>query len=176
MHSGLPLTYEERSSRLCTSSFRRHLRPVAILVRPGNPKGISGFRDLLVPGVKVLTVAGAGQTGLWEDVAGRTGDIAIVRAFRKNMVFPEAVNSGAAKQQWIQQKDIDAWLIWNIWQVANPQLAQVIPMDEAFRIYRDTAVVLTHKGSSQPQAKAFVEFLQSPASRKIFAKWGWDTR
>ena len=32
-----------------------YLRPVAILVRPGNPKGIRGFRDLLAPGVKVLT-------------------------------------------------------------------------------------------------------------------------
>ena len=68
---------------------------------------------------------------------------------------------------------VDAWLIWNIWEVANPRLAQVVPMDEAFRIYRDTAVVLTHKGSSEPQAKAFVEFLQSPEGAKIFAKWGW---
>lgn len=152
-----------------------YLRPVAILVRPGNPKGIKGFRDLLAPGVKVLTVAGAGQTGLWEDVAGRTGDISMVRAFRKNMVFPEAVNSGAAKQQWTEQTDIDAWLIWNIWQVANPQLADVVPMDEAFRIYRDTAVVVTRKGTSQPQAKDFVEFLHSPEGAKIFAKWGWQT-
>ena len=153
-----------------------YLRPVAILVRPGNPKKIRGFRDLLAPGVKVLTVAGSGQTGLWEDVAGRTGDIAMVRAFRKNMVFPEATNSGAAKQQWTEQKDIDAWLIWNIWQVANPELAQVVPMDEPFRIYRDAGVVLTHKGSAEPKAKAFVEFLQSPAGQKIFAKWGWDAR
>ena len=148
----------------------------ALLVRPGNPKGIRGFRDLLAPGIKVLTVAGAGQTGLWEDVAGRTGDIAMVRAFRKNMVFPEAANSGAAKQQWTQQKDIDAWLIWNIWQVANPELAQVVAMDEPFRIYRDAGVVLTHKGNTQPKAKAFVGFLQSPAGQKIFAKWGWDAR
>ncbi len=72
-----------------------YLRPVAILVRPGNPKAIKGFRDLLAPGVKVLTVAGAGQTGLWEDVAGRTGDLSMVKAFRKNMVFPESANSGA---------------------------------------------------------------------------------
>ena len=153
-----------------------YLRPVAILVRPGNPKGIRGFRDLLAPGVKVLTVAGAGQTGLWEDVAGRTGDIAMVRSFRKNMVLPEAANSGAAKEQWIQQKDIDAWLIWNIWQVANPELAQLVEMDEPFRIYRDTGVVLTRKGSTTPQARAFVAFLQSPAGQKIFAKWGWDAR
>ena len=153
-----------------------YLRPVAILVRPGNPKGIRGFRDLLAPGVRVLTVAGAGQTGLWEDVAGRTGDIALVRSFRKNMVFPEAANSGAAKEQWTQQMDIDAWLIWNIWQVANPELAQVVEMDEPFRIFRDTAVVLTRKGSTEPQARAFVEFLKSPAGQKIFAKWGWDAR
>ena len=153
-----------------------YLRPAAILVRPGNPKGIHGFRDLLAPGVKVLTVAGAGQTGLWEDVAGRTGDIGMVRAFRKNVVFPEAANSAVAKQQWAQQKDIDAWLIWNIWQVANPDLAQVVAMDEPFRIYRDAGVVLTRKGSTQAQAKAFVEFLQSPAGRKVFAKWGWDAR
>lgn len=153
-----------------------YLRPVAILVRPGNPKGIRGFRDLLVPGVKVLTVAGAGQVGLWEDVAGRTGDIAMVRAFRKNMVFPEAANSGVAKQQWIDQKDIDAWLIWNIWQVANPELADVVAMDEPFRIYRDVGVVLTRKGSAQAPARAFVDFLQSAAGQKIFAKWGWDTR
>ena len=153
-----------------------YLRPVAILVRPGNPKKIHGFRDLLAPGVKVLTVAGAGQTGLWEDVAGRTGDIAMVRSFRKNMVFPEAANSGAAKQQWTQQTDIDAWLIWNIWQVANPKLAQVVEMDEPFRIYRDAGVVLTRKGSTEPQAKAFIAFLQSPTGQKIFAKWGWDAR
>ncbi|MEC5214874.1 accessory colonization factor AcfC [Polaromonas sp. CG_9.5] len=151
-----------------------YLRPVAILVRPGNPKNIRGFHDLLKPGVKVLTVAGAGQTGLWEDVAGRTGDIGMVRAFRKNMVFPEAANSGAAKQQWIEHKDIDAWLIWNIWQVANPNLAEVVQMDEPFRIYRDAGVVLTRKGSATPLAKDFAEFLRSPAGAKIFAKWGWD--
>ena len=92
------------------------------------------------------------------------------------MVFPEAANSGAAKQQWIDQKDIDAWLIWNIWQVANPELAQSVEMDEPFRVYRDAGVVLTRKGTGVPRAREFVEFLSSPAGRSIFAKWGWDTR
>ena len=165
----LPGTFELRDAQPL------YLRPAAILVRPGNPKKIRGFRDLLKPGVKVLTVAGAGQTGLWEDVAGRTGDISVVRAFRKNMVFPEAANSAAAKDQWILQTDIDAWLIWNIWQVANPELAEVVKMDEPFRIYRDVGVVLTTRGKDKPQAIAFVEFLQSTAGQKIFAKWGWDT-
>jgi accessory colonization factor AcfC len=153
-----------------------YLRPVAILVRPGNPKRIGGFRDLLKPGIRVLTVAGAGQTGLWEDVAGRTGSIDMVRAFRRNMVFPEAANSGAAKQQWTQQKDIDAWLIWNIWQVANPELAQLVEMDEPFRIYRDAGVVLTRKGAATPLAREFADYLLSPAGASIFARFGWVTR
>ncbi len=150
-----------------------YLRPVAILVRPGNPKRIRAFRDLLAPGVKVLAVAGSGQTGLWEDVAGRTGDIALVRALRRNLVLPEAANSGEAKQQWVQDKAIDAWLVWNIWQVASPDLADAVEMDEPHRIWRDTGVVITARGRDKPQARAFVEFLASPAGRDIFARWGW---
>lgn len=74
-----------------------YLRPVAMLVRPGNPKKIRRFEDLLRPGIKVLVVQGAGQTGLWEDVAGRTGDIRVVRAFRRN-IGEVAGNSGDAKK------------------------------------------------------------------------------
>lgn len=153
-----------------------YLRPVAILVRPGNPKRIQGLKDLLVPGVKVLTVAGAGQTGLWEDVAGRTGDIEQVKALRRNIVWPEAANSAAARTQWTQQKDIDAWLIWNIWQVANKDLADVIEMDEPYRIYRPASVVLTKGGKAKPEAREFVAFLTSEEGRRIFGKWGWKTR
>lgn len=151
------------------------LRPVAILVRPGNPRRIKGFRDVLAPGIKVLAVAGAGQNGLWEDVAGRTGDIQMLKAFRKNLLLPEAANSKEARKRWVEQPDIDVWLIWNIWQVSNPDLAQVVEMDEPFRIYRDTGVVLTRKGAALPQARAFVAYLQSSAGQAIFAKWGWKT-
>ena len=55
-------------------------------------------------------------------------------------------------------------------------LGLIALLRQILRIYRDAGVVLTHKGSSQTKAKAFVEFLQSPAGQKIFAKWGWDAR
>jgi len=96
-----------------------YLRPLAILVRPGNPRNIEGFKDLLRPGLRVLTVAGAGQVGLWEDAAARTGDIQMLRALRRNLHFPEPANSALARQQWLDDKSIDAWLIWNIWQISN---------------------------------------------------------
>lgn len=80
------------------------------------------------------------------------------------------------KQQWTEQPEIDVWLIWNIWQVSNPQLADVVEIEEPYRIYRDTGVVLTSKGTTTAQARAFVEFLNSPAAAVIFGKWGWRTR
>ena len=152
-----------------------YLRPVAMLVRPGNPKRIRRFEDLLRPGMKVLVVQGAGQNGLWEDVAGRTGDIGVVRAFRRN-IGAVAENSGVAKQRWTDDTSFDAWLIWNVWQVANPTLAEAIPVAERWRIYRDAGVALTVKGRDRPAARQFAAFLQSPEGAGIFARWGWMTK
>ena len=152
-----------------------YLRPGAILVRPGNPKGIGGFKDLLKPGVKVMAVSGAGQTGLWEDVAGRLGDIESVRALRANLILPEAGNSAQARKQWTEDQSIDAWLIWNIWQVSNPDLASMVEVEEPYRIYRDAGAVVTRKGKANPQAQAFVDFLEAPEGKAIFRKWGWKT-
>ena len=127
-----------------------------MLVRPGNPRRIHRFEDLLRPGIKVLVVQGAGQNGLWEDVAGRTGDIGIVRQFRRNIGAVSA-NSGEAKQRWTDDKSFDAWLIWNVWQVANPTLAEAVPVAERWRIYRDAGVALTAKGRSDQRRCSAVQ-------------------
>ena len=149
-----------------------YLRPSAILVRPGNPKGIKGFTDLLARDLKVLVVNGAGQQGLWEDMVGRSGDIGRVRTFRSKIVA-FAPNSAAGRKTWTEQPDIDAWIIWNIWQVANPSIADVVEVEPEYRIYRDTGIGLTVRGQEKSTAKAFVNFLQSPEGAAIFRKWGW---
>ncbi len=78
-----------------------------------------------------MVVQGAGQTGMWEDMAGKQGDIRLVRDLRRSIVL-HAPNSGAAKQAWIDRKEIDAWIIYNIWQVANPTLADLVPVSKEF--------------------------------------------
>ena len=157
------------------SSIRpMYLRPLAVLVRPGNPKGIKGAEDLFRPGLKVLVVHGAGQTGVWEDMAGRTGEIDKVRALRQNIVF-QAGNSAEARDKWIKDTSIDAWLIWNIWQVANAKLADAVPIEERYAIYRDSGIALTQRGATSPQAKAFMDFLLAPEGAAIFKRWGWKT-
>lgn len=149
-----------------------YLRPLSILVRPGNPKRMTGLKDILAPGVKVLVVNGAGQNGAWEDMAGRKGDINTVKSLRRNIVG-YAKNSAEARQQWIEKPEIDAWLIWNIWQVSNPSLADVVKIEPEYAIYRDTGVVLTTQGKTKDTARQFVDFLSSPDGAKIFRKWGW---
>ncbi|MFC5505687.1 substrate-binding domain-containing protein [Bosea massiliensis] len=149
-----------------------YLRASAILVRPGNPKKVGGVKTLLEPGHSILVVNGAGQQGLWEDVAGRLGRIADVKAFRSN-IGKVAKNSADARKAWVEDSSLDAWLIWTIWQVANPTLADVVEVEPDLRIYRDTGIALTKRGQMRPEAKGFVEFLASAEGQRIFAKWGW---
>lgn len=151
-----------------------YLRPMSILVRPGNPKGVKGFKDLLHSGLKILVVNGAGQNGVWEDMAGRKGDIETVKALRKNIVS-YAGSSADAKKTWTEKTDIDVWLIWNIWQVSNPTLAETVDIEPEYAIYRDTGIAVTKRGAAKPAAAQFVQFLQSAEGAKIFAKWGWMT-
>jgi accessory colonization factor AcfC len=138
-----------------------YMREAAILVRPGNPTHVKGLQDLMKPGHHILVVNGAGQKGLWEDVAGRQGDIASVAKFRANIAVV-APNSGDARNDWINNKSLDAWLIWNIWQVSNPSLAEIVSIDKAHQIYRDCGIGLTTQGKSRPEALEFIRFLQSP--------------
>lgn len=152
-----------------------YLRAASILVRPGNPLKLQGLGDLFKPGRRILVVNGAGQNGLWEDMAGRTGDIDKVRSLRKNIVV-YARNSAEARQAWIDDPTLEAWIIWNIWQVANPKLADVVTVEEPYRIYRDTGVAITKSGREDKDAEHFVRFLQSAEGAAIFARWGWTTK
>lgn len=149
-----------------------YLRASNILVRPGNPRRIKGLRDLMKPGRRVLVVQGAGQAGLWEDMAGRTGDIGMVRALRRNIV-KFAATSADAKDAWISDPTIDAWIIWGILERANPTIADAVAVEEPYRIYRDAAAALTQRGRGRRSAAGFLAFLRSPQGARIFEKWGW---
>lgn len=131
--------------------------------------------DLLKPGHRILVVNGAGQNGLWEDIAGRLGSIADVRALRSN-IAAVAENSAQAKKAWTSDQTLDAWIIWNIWQREAPELADLVEVEPGYRIYRDTGIAATELGKRNPLSAEFVEFLQAKEGAAIFAKWGWITR
>lgn len=156
-----------------TSTIRTlYLRPSAILVRPGNPKGIKSVKDLAKPGVRILVVQGAGQVGLWEDVAGRTGNVKLVDGIRRNIGFI-APNSGDAKKLWGSDTGYDAWIIWSIWQKENPDSADLINTGPEYTIYRSCGIAIAQRSERKALAKEFADFLQSAEGQKIFVKWGW---
>lgn len=152
------------------------VRPSALLVRRGNPRAITGLRDLLSrpPGqARILATGGAGQVALWEDVAGRTGDVALLRAMRERIVLV-APNTGAAQQEWRSKPDAyDVWLVWNHWQIAAPDHADLVEIEEPFRIWRSTGTVMTRRGAGRDEARQFAAFLAGEEARAIFARFGW---
>ena len=152
-----------------------YLRPSGLLVRPGNPKNIKDFDDIEKSGLKILVVNGAGQTGLWEGMAGKQGNVETVKAVRKNIMH-FAPNSGEAKQYWIDHPEVDVWIIWNIWQVSNPDIADFVPVSRKYVQYRDCGVALTKTGKQKEAVKGFYKFLQSKEAAPIFKKWGWITK
>lgn len=149
-----------------------YLRSSAILVRPGNPKGIKGIKDLAKPGLRILVVQGAGQLGMWEDVAGRTGSVKLVDAVRRNIGF-FAPNSGEAKKLWSSDLTYDVWLIWTIWQKESPASADLINIEPENAIYRSCGIAITNRSERKASAKEFSDFLQSSEGQDIFVKWGW---
>ncbi len=149
-----------------------YVRPSAILVRPENAKDIRDFPDLLRPGMKVMIVNGSGKSGLWENMTGRLQSIENLVALQKNIAVC-AKDANEATHLWKERKDIDAWLVWNIWHMPRRDSAKVIPISQDYLIYREATVALTPKGTQNETAKAFVDYLASAEGAELFDSWGW---
>jgi accessory colonization factor AcfC len=149
-----------------------YVRAATILVHPGNPKRIRDFDDLLRQGVSVMIVQGSGQTGLWEDIAGRTGDVAIIRALRRNIVAFEP-DTATAHQVWNAPNPPDAWIALASEHGAHPDESEAIKLQRNLAIPRDAGIALTKAGDSKPVARAFYDFVRSPAGAAIFKRWDW---
>ncbi|CAM3741060.1 extracellular solute-binding protein [Bordetella tumulicola] len=151
-----------------------YVRPAIIAVKKGNPKKIASFEDLLKDGVKIVVTEGAGVsntsgTGVWEDVAGRTGKLEEVRAFRKNIVA-FAHGSGASFKAF-KAKDADAWITWPNWPVTHPDALDAVDLSADRKIWRDVNVALAPDADTN--AKAFLDYLVTEEAQKVMNTEGW---
>ena len=145
-------------------------RRAAILVRPGNPKHIAGLKDLAEPGIKILDVNGAGQFGLWEDIAGKEN---LIGAIQKNVGVSFA-NTALGINAWKQDSSYDAWITYASWHENLKAITQVVELPLALRLYRGTPVALTANTKHRREAEQFVQFLRTDAGHAIFKKLGWE--
>jgi len=149
-----------------------YVRSAIIMVHLGNPKNIKHFDDLLRPGVTVMIVQGSGQTGLWEDIAGRTGEVAIIRALRRNIVAFEP-DTATAHGVWNAPNPPDVWIALASEHGAHPDESESIKLQQNLLIIRDAGIALTKAGESKQLATMFYNFVRSPAGAAIFKRWGW---
>ncbi|MDB5000573.1 MAG: hypothetical protein JWR76_1650 [Mucilaginibacter sp.] len=153
-----------------TTRVELYRRAAAILVRPGNPKHIGTLKDLTKPGIHILDVNGAGQLGLWEDIAGKEN---LIGGIQKNIVGSFA-NTALGIEAWKTDSSYDAWITYASWHQNLKDITQVVGLPSALRLYRGTPVALTLNSKHSQQGKQYIQFLQSVQGHSIFKKWGWE--
>jgi accessory colonization factor AcfC len=163
--------FMRRRPGLLDASTRESLydRPAAILVRPGNPRRIQGLEDLARPGVKLLDVSGAGQHGLWEDLAGRRG---LIRALQRNIALSLA-NTAEAMNAWRDRPELDAWITFESWHHRMAGQTELVRLPAGEQVWRGTPIALTARSEQRELALAFVAYLKGPACHAVFQKAGW---
>lgn len=157
---------------LIDSSTRAALykRAAGILVRKGNPKKIASLKDLAKPGVRILDVNGAGQLGMWEDIAGKQN---LIGGIQKNIKksFP---NTGEAVDAWKNDDSYDAIIIYASWYYKLKDVSQLVKIPAGQTVYRGTPVAITTISNQKKEAQQFIRFLLSEEGHAIFKKWGWE--
>jgi sulfate/thiosulfate transport system substrate-binding protein len=156
---------------------------VVFAVRPGNPKGIRTWEDLLEPGVEVITpnpfTSGGAQ---WNIMAAYGAQLERGRSEREAIEFlrrlfdhvPVQDKSARESLQTFTGGKGDVLLAYENEAITardkGEELEYVIP-DETIRIENPVAVA---KESPDPRrARAFVGFLRSEPAQRIFARRGY---
>jgi len=146
-----------------------YLRAAGILVRKKNPKGIKALGDLARDGIKLLDLNGAGQQGMWEDMAGAEGLIADIR---KNIVAT-ADTADDAVEKWKAMPELDAWIGFESWHYRLKDLTDLVQLPPEKRIYRATVVAVVADTPNRSLAQKFIAFLRTDEAHAVFQKWGW---
>ena len=152
-----------------TTRTELYQRAAAILVRPGNPKHIRKFKDLAGSGIHILDVNGAGQLGLWEDIAGKEN---LIAGIQENIAGTFA-NTALGIEAWKKDPKYDAWITYGSWQKNLTGITELIQLPANLRLYRGTPIALAQDSRHSEQGKQFVKFLKSPECHLVFQKLGW---
>jgi len=156
---------------------------VVLIVRPGNPKDIHGWDDLIAAGTEVLTPDPWSSGGArWNVLAaygaqlrmGRTHEQAVeylIRLFSNVSVRDKSAREslqtfGGGKGDVMLAYESEAIIA----RARGMQLDYVIP-NQTIRI--ETPVGLAARSASSAQAHAFLDYLYTPEAQRIFGRNGY---
>ena len=156
---------------------------VSFVTRKGNPKGIKDWPDLIKPGVKVLTPnpfsSGSARWNILgaygaQIKAGKTDAQATdyLKSLLKNVQVQDASGSKALADFVGGAGDVlISYENEAIYAQAKAQAVDYVIPNDTLLIQNPIAVTSTTKHPTE--AKAFVDFLYSPAGQQIFADTGY---
>ncbi len=157
---------------------------VVFVVRKGNPKHITGWNDLIKPGVSVITPnPSTSGSARWNILAGYGAQLkegktpaealGYVRTLLTRNVSVQDSSASAALQTFISGKG-DVLLDYEsdalAAQKAGDDIQIVYPPQT---ILIQTPIAVTAKSAHQAQAKAFLAYQWSPAGQTIWAQQGY---
>ncbi len=147
-----------------------YIRGAGMLVRPGNPKKIKVVREMAVPDLKIMIVAGSGQTGLWEDLLAQKGFMEGVR----HNIYYVADNTATAIKKWKEDPAIDVWINYASWHYRLQDITDLVTIRKKKNIFRGTPVAISKITNQEKEAALFIQYLKSNEAHTIFKKWGWE--
>jgi sulfate/thiosulfate transport system substrate-binding protein len=157
---------------------------VVLVVRKGNPKHITGWDDLVKPGVDVITPnPSTSGSARWNILAAYGAELkegktpAQALAYLKTLLTKNVSvqdSSGSAAMQTFSAGKGDVLLSYESEAIAAEKkglaVQYVIPHQT---ILIQTPIAVTSNSSHPTQAKAFVNWLWTPAAQTIWAKKGY---
>jgi accessory colonization factor AcfC len=152
-----------------TTTSELYKRAAAILVRSGNPKKIKNLKDLTASGIKLLNIDGAGQLGMWEDIAGRQN---LIAGIQKN-IGASFANTASGIEAWKKDKSFDAWITFASWHNRLKDVTALVQIAPAQTVYRGTPIAVTSITNQKSLSLQFIKYLQSAEAHQVFVKWGW---
>jgi sulfate/thiosulfate-binding protein len=157
---------------------------VVLVVRKGNPKHITGWDDLVKPGVDVVTPnPSTSGSARWNVLAGYGAELkegkspaqalAYVNTLLTKNVSVQDASGSAATRTFTGGKG-DVLISYESEAIAarkkGAAVDYIVPKQT---ILIETPIAVTSKSSHVAQAKAFVQWLQTPAAQTIWAKQGY---
>lgn len=156
---------------------------VVLAVRPGNPKQIHTWDDLVKPDVEVITPSPFTSGGArWNVMAAYGAQLEQGKSPDEAVEYLRALFSHVSVQDKSARESLqtfaggkgDVLLAYENEAIAaknaGQQLDYVVP-DQTILI--ENPVAVTSNGTHPEQAKAFVDFLRSPEAQRIFGETGY---
>jgi len=143
-------------------------RRSVIIVPVGNPAKIASLKDLCRKDVRIGIAVDGCLKGVWDGVASKAG---LTDQIRRNITHH--ADACGSLMSLIHSDKVDAIFGWNAFQGVWPDTCEIIELPPNLQVFRSTvAGIISYSGNVKLSGK-FIDFLTSPAIRKIYAGYGW---